>query len=134
MNNYVKVRFDLGGDPIGGETLWAEPVNMMVYRLANIPFHATGYAEGDLVACRDEAGTLTVMRLAQSSGNGTLRLLFADSTSEAEGVLQELASVGCCYERASRQLIAVTIPPNLMVPFSQLANYLNSLSDTILIG
>jgi hypothetical protein len=76
-----------------------------------------------------------VVVLEQDSGNGTIRIIFSDSESpEAQHILDELVSVGCMYERASSELVAVTVPPNLDIPFSQLANYLNSADDEILVG
>lgn len=76
-----------------------------------------------------------VDRLIEDSGNGTVRLvLVASEASDAQRVLDELASVGCTYERASSNLVAVTVPPTLEIPFSKMANYLNDLPKTILIG
>jgi hypothetical protein len=73
--------------------------------------------------------------MASDSGNGTLRLLFEASESpDAQLILSELVSVGCSHERASQRLVAVTVPPTLDVPFSQLCNFLDATSDQVVSG
>lgn len=132
----VKVRLKLQ-DPDGpaGETVWAEPTGEERYRLQSIPFAAYGYAEGDLVLCAWQDGWLEVVSKVSDSGNGTIRLLFRDAQSQAaQHILNELVSVGCTYEAASRQLVAVTVPSALAVPFSQLCNFLNGTEDSVLSG
>lgn len=130
-----KIKIPLPEGSFAGETLWAEPVGENLYRLLNIPFSATGYAEDDIVRCQRREEWDEVIALEKDSGNGTLRLMFADAESkEAQFILDELVSVGCTYEQASSRLVAVTVPPNLEVPFSQLANFLNNTADDILMG
>ena len=135
MPKETKIRIPLPDGPFAGETLWAEQVGKDLYRLLNIPFHATDYAEGDVVRTQHQEGWNEIVAMENDSGNGTVRLLFSDSNSnEAEIVLNELVSVGCTYERASTNLVAVTIPASLSISFSQLSNFLNNTSDEILIG
>ncbi len=132
----VKIRFKLS-DPTGpaGETLWAEPIAEGQCRLLSIPFAVDGYAEGDIVRCVEQDGWDEVVGMMQDGGNGTIRLLFGDAQSpDAQHVLDELVSVGCSYESAAQQLVAVTVPPTLDVPFSQLCNFLNETSDDVLQG
>lgn len=132
----VKVRLKLqDSDGPAGETVWAEPTGEDRYRLQNSPFAAYGYAEGDIVRCIWQDGWLEVVSTVSDSGNGTIRLLFRDARSPAaQYILNELVSVGCTYETASRQLVAVTVPPTLAVPFSQLCNFLNGTEDSVLSG
>jgi hypothetical protein len=135
LTQEIKIRIPLPEGSFAGETLWAEKVGEDLYRLLNIPFSATGYAEADIVRCQKREGWDEVIALEKDSGNGTLRLMFADSTSkEAQFILDELVSVRCIYERASSKLVAVTVPSSLEVPFSQLSNFLNNTSDDVLIG
>lgn len=135
MSKQVKVRFNLQGNAAGGETIWAEQVGENLYRLLNIPFYATGYAVGDIVRCIPRGGWSEVVGMEHDSGNGTIRIYFANSESpEAQEVLNELVSVSCEYERASSMLVAVSVPSTIEVPFSQLSNYLNSTSDDLVIG
>lgn len=137
MQDKTKVLFQGPEIPMGGESLWAQPVGGERFRLLNAPFYALGFAEGDVVRCvrSPETNQLIVEELEIDSGNGTLRLLFMDTQSlDAQEVLNELSSVGCAHEHASTQLIASTVPPKLQVPFSQLSNYLNALPDNVLQG
>jgi hypothetical protein len=122
----VKVRFRLG-DVVAGETMWAKRLEGNRFLLMNIPFLAYGYAEGDIVVCVERDGWDEVAKIVEDSGNGTLRIRFLDGfASEAQRVLDELASVGCEYERIGNTTVAVTVPPTLAVPFSQLSDYLNT--------
>ena len=136
MNDLVKVTILLPDGPVAAESLWTVRTDVPeIYQLRNIPFYALGYAEGDLVRCIVTADGLQVTALAQNSGNGTLRIYFAQSQSDAaQRVLDELTSVGCTYERASERLVGVTVPPALAIPFSQLANYLNDVDEQTLIA
>ncbi len=134
MANMIKVKFASQGSAIG-ETVWAEEVGDNLFRLANIPFHITGYAENDIVRCLEKDGFKEVVRLEHDSGNGTIRLLFLDcNSSEAKHVLDELKSVNCSIEIASNKLVGVNVPPNLDIEFSQLSNYLNGLGKNVLTG
>ncbi|MEM7530992.1 MAG: DUF4265 domain-containing protein [Chloroflexota bacterium] len=135
MMELKKIRFKLTNAPFDGETLWAEPAGEMRYRLRNIPLYVEGYAESDIVACRAVDGWHEVTHLVTNSGNGTIRILFADANQpEAVHILNELTSIGCTYEQATNQWVAVTVPPDMEVPFSQMSNYLNATDDTVLIG
>jgi hypothetical protein len=135
LTQKIKIRIPLPEGSFAGETLWAEKVGEDLYRLLNIPFSAMGYAEDDIVRCRKHEGLNEVIALEKDGRNGTLRLMFADSQSkEAQFILDELVSVGCTYERASSKLVAVTVPPTLEVPFSQLSHFLNNTTDNVLAG
>ena len=133
MRQKVKVLFALNGDPLGGESVWAEEVGHDLYCLMNIPFYARGYAKNDIVRCairkhdRGDEEWEEVVELVEDSGNGTIRLLFADGTdsSKIHYVLRELVSIGCSYELASRTYASVNVPGKLELPFSHMINYLN---------
>lgn len=130
MTKKTKVRFDLGGTPVAGEIIWAESIARNLYRLLNIPFYAEGYAINDIVHCQKNGDWIEVVDLAQDSGNGTIRIYFENpQEGKVEQILDEFTSLGCEFERASATLVAISIPYNVEVPFSQIANYLNSLSD-----
>jgi hypothetical protein len=131
----IKVRFNLKGDPVAGELIWAKPENKDRYRLMNIPFYAVGYALDDVVRCRLDNGWQEVVAMEQDSGNGTIRLYFSDSANqEAQYILDELVSVGCEYEKVSSIVVAVSVPPSMEVSFEQLSNFLNDTSDKVLQG
>src|SRR4051794_15806100 len=102
--------------PVGGETVWAEVLPGNLFRLLNIPYHAFGYAEGDVVRCRrdewDEWDEVVGIEL--DSGNGTIRIMFVDAeASSAKEVIEELASVGVTHERASERFVAFTVPAKM---------------------
>lgn len=107
-----------------------------MFQLKNIPFNAYGYAFDDIVLCiKGSDGIPTVTRIIEDSGNGTIRILFSNSLSEAaENILNELNSVNCHYEKASASLVAVSIPHDVELPFSQISNFLNAIDDKILQG
>lgn len=131
--NKIKIRISLPTN--SSETLWAEQVGENLFRLLNIPFFAFGYAEGDIIRSEHQQGWNQVVGLEKDSGNGTLRLIFAqDENRDIQEILDELESVGCTYEKASSKLVAVTVPPNLEIPFSQLSNFLNGTKDEIMSG
>lgn len=135
MQKMLKIRIALN-DLVSGETLWAEDLGDNLFRLANIPVYATDLAIDDVVRCTDQNGWKQVVSLEKDSGNGTVRLILnvARDSESAQRVLDELTSVGCSIEIASGQVVAVNIPPSLEIPFSQLSNYLNNLSDEVLAG
>jgi hypothetical protein len=88
MSERIKIRFRLNNSQIGGELVWAEKIDEVRYRLLNIPYYAEGYAEGDIVHCIETNNQIEVIAIEEDSGNGTLRLIFADSQRpEAQTVL-----------------------------------------------
>jgi hypothetical protein len=128
--NYVKIRFNLKGEPVAGETLWAEQLSENRHRLLNIPFHAIGYAYGDVVRTKENGGWQEVVGLEEDSGNGTVRIYFRDENHPTvEVVLTELGEMGCEIERASAKFAAVSIPLTMATPFSHIAHYLNTVAD-----
>ena len=136
MSRKVKIRFRLSGNPVASETVWAEQVGDNLYRLLNVPYYAMGYAEGDIVRCTDHDGGEEVVNVERHSGNGTIRIHFSSNPEgpKAQQVLDELVSVGCTFERASSRLVAVSVPANAEVPFSQLCNYLNKIGEDVITG
>ena len=74
--------------------------------------------------------------MEEDGGNANIRILIArdaDAVS-VDALLGELVSVGCTFERAGPQLVAVTVPATVKVPFSQLSNYLNETDDGVVEG
>ena len=135
MSTLRKVRITLNNGPFAGETLWAEPLGDNLYRLENIPVYANGYAYGDVVRCEEVDSFLEVKALVQDSGNGTIRIAFADPDSaEALSVLNDFSSLNCEYEKTGSKMVAISLPYDLEVPFSQMANYLNATNDVFVIG
>lgn len=135
LNQFVRLRIRLPEGLPAGEVVWGVRVSEGSYRLSSAPFLAYEYAEGDVVRCVIRNGQLDVVECVENSGNGTIRLFFDDVTlPAAQSVLKELGSVGCTYEVGTGQLVAVTVPRELEIPFSQLANYLNQQDAQVLAG
>lgn len=133
--NEVKIRFNLHGTPVAGETIWAINVGENLFQLVNVPFYAMGYALDDIVRCREKGEFFEVIGLEEDSGNGTVRMYFQPSQeNRVKEILDEFKSLGCQVERASETLVAVSIPYNVELPFSQIANYLNSIDNSVIAG
>jgi hypothetical protein len=113
----VKVIFDIA-DENGGvlktESLWAEAFGNNSYRLRNVPFIVFGFSEQDVVTATETEDVLKVTGVAVRGGHSTYRLVLPEDTSE-EQFLQDwhpLQDLGCTYERATRRLVAVDVPPD----------------------
>jgi hypothetical protein len=135
METQVKVRFNLYGNPVAGETAWAKAISENLFQLTSIPFYADGYALDDIVQCREIKGHREVVGIEKDSGNGTIRIYFQPSQGPyVEQILNELVSIGCKFERASPTMVAVSIPHDVELPFSQIADFLNAVDDKIMAG
>lgn len=136
MDNRFKITVDLAGDPVSSETLWAERIDGDLYRLLNTPYFAFGFAWGDIVRCVRTGDSLQIVGVEQHSGNSTLRIYFADNSDSpgVQYVLSELVLVGCRYERGADRLVAINVPPDMEVPFSQMCNFLNDQSEDVIAG
>ncbi|HEX2909364.1 MAG TPA: DUF4265 domain-containing protein [Chloroflexia bacterium] len=138
MGEQIKIRFNLENDPdipFAGENIWAEKIGPNAYRLLNIPYHAKGYAEGDIVRCIKRNGIFEITGIAQDSGNSTLRILFIESHSpQAQKILDELVSSGCTYERASTNLVGITVPFKIKGKMSRISDYLNRTPADVVSG
>jgi hypothetical protein len=132
METQVKVRFNLYGKPVAGETAWAKVVGENLFQLTSIPFYAEGYALDDIVQCHEIEGHREVVGIVKDRGNGTIRIYFQPSQEPyIEQILNELVSKGCKLERASPTMVAVSIPHDVELPFSQIADFLNAVDDNI---
>jgi uncharacterized protein DUF4265 len=97
------------------EQLWAEREAGGRYRLANVPFYACGYSFDDIVIVQEEE-VPRVVSLYKPSGHSTYRLFVAEELAgEGEGfhdAWAPLRALGCTYERATKRLIGVDVPPS----------------------
>lgn len=96
------------------ETLWAVRIEADRYRLDNSPFFAYGVSWQDVIHApidRDE-GLPTFERVIEKSGNRTVRVILAESTTNA-ALIEELAQLQCTYEGMNGTLLSVTIPPHV---------------------
>jgi hypothetical protein len=109
------------------ETLWAYDLGENRYKLDNSPFYAYGVSWGDTVlAPRDETeGHATFHSLLEKSGYRTVRVVFDPPVrrgNESNVTLKGLVKLGCEYERANAQYIALSIPPS--VDLAKIVEYL----------
>jgi hypothetical protein len=115
----VKIVFNLPDRcaPLTTESLWAEPLGANLYRLRNVPFYFYGVSEQDVVKAEEANGQLLVSATVDRGGHSTYRIILSEQTSE-EQFSQDwvpLHELGCIYERATRRLIAIDVPPHVDV-------------------
>lgn len=130
MNNkergsFVKVQFY--EKDIGYENLWATPLSDDRYRLESIPFFVYDVSLHDIVIAKpNEDGRLQFLKIAQSSGNTTLRARKGSTFSDIEQarVVNKLKTLGGEAEILNERLIAINVPKLL-----QLTPIIEFLSD-----
>jgi hypothetical protein len=99
---------------VSTESLWAEPLGAGLYRLRNVPFYMYGVSEQDIVRAEENEGRLVVTGIVDRGGHSTYRIFLPERTSEEEFSKDwiSLRELGCTYERATRRLIAIDVPPH----------------------
>jgi hypothetical protein len=111
----VKLVFKLPANdgPIASESLWAERLGSNLYRLRNVPFYVRGASEQDIVRAEEIEGCLTVLGIIDRGGHSTYRIFLLAQTSEEQFSMHwiPLQELGCTYERATRRLVAIDVPP-----------------------
>lgn len=117
--DYVRVTFRLPADPggwhdYGTERMWAVRIDDQRVRLANIPFHARGVADGDVIAVHADAdGVLWAGDVVEPSGNCTVRLIPTEGCLRVEvrqAVLDAFAPLGIEGEGSRIGLVALNVP------------------------
>lgn len=97
----------------GGESMWAKEIEGDLYAVRNLPFFAFGLNFGDVVLAPEIAGLREVQAVVRSSGHRTLRLVFGDHVTQPEQrlYLDALQKLGGTYERGTKRLVAIDVPP-----------------------
>jgi hypothetical protein len=112
----VKVTFNLPDKDgtFATESLWAEPIGDGLYRLRNVPFYVRGFSEQDTVKAEEHEGRLLVRSIVERGGHSTYRIFLPEQTTEEQFVKDwiSLGELGCTYERATRRLIGIDVPPD----------------------
>ena len=125
---FVKVKF-VDGDNI--ETLWAVELGNNLFRLDNSPFFAYDVSWQDIIEAIGEAEDFyEFVRVAEKSGNRTVRIIFENFSGKDEQgkqILSDITNLGCSYEGANSKFISVTIPST--VNFESVIDYLSEQSD-----
>ena len=112
----VKVTFDLPekDGTFATESLWAEPIGDDLYRLRNVPFYLCGFSEQDTVKAEEHEGRLVVRSIVERGGHSTYRIFLPEQTTEEQFSKDwvSLGKLGCTYERATRRLVGIDVPPH----------------------
>lgn len=115
----VKIFFNLpeNSEPVATESLWAEQLGSNLYRLRNVPFYLYGVSEQDIVKAEENDGRLVVTGIVDRGGHSTYRIFLTEQTSEEQFSKDWvfLHELGCTYERATRRLVAIDVPPHVDV-------------------
>src|SRR5688572_9895790 len=100
------------------ETLWATPLGKDRYQLDNSPFYVYSVSWKDVVYAPFDPQEQfpTFQRVLTKSGHKTIRIIFEKAVtgdSVAEGALEQLVSLGCSYEGATKGYVCIDIPPGV---------------------
>jgi hypothetical protein len=123
----VTVRFDMeedddGWPPVASEGLWAEPLGADRYRLANTPWFARGFSNGDVVlALPDEHQVLWARETVEWGGRLTVRVIphrDGPLAGSVESVIDAFTPLGVGAEGAkpSFPIVALDIPGDADFP------------------
>jgi len=115
-NQLVKVTFNLPESDwhkSATESIWAEPIGNDQYRLDNVPFYVYGVGYNDIVIAIFINGLFTVQQVAQHRGHSTYRIILSENITENDFKIswQPLEKLDCTYEKATKRLFAIDVPP-----------------------
>ena len=96
------------------ETLWAFDLGNGRFRLDNAPWYQYGVSYRDVIEASPEPDGLPfVVRVLEKSGYRTLRI--RSDKSIPEQLLEAIKSAGASYEGATRNFMAVDVPPGIVL-------------------
>jgi len=108
-NEYYKIYIEINTD---GRT---EPVWAMkegdYYEIWNVPFFAYGLACYDIIATKQVGIQLFFDKKIKNSGHSTYRV-FLQENGDFEFYWDILDRLKCTYERATKSLYAIDVPPD----------------------
>ncbi len=115
--NLTKIHIGLpNSEDTGGESMWAEVLGNDLYRVRNVPFYAYGLNFNDIVYAKAESDDLkpSVLKLHETGGHKTLRVIFTDDSSLEERVskLKQLNEHKAYHENANDMMFAIDIEPD----------------------
>ncbi len=116
LGDLKKIRFLIADSSSAKETaeiLWAKPVDVNIYKLKNIPFYVHGVNYGDEVRTEVREGIPTFTDVIRRSGHSTYRVFLIENCDDVcfEKYWRPLDTLGCRYERATKRLFAIDVPP-----------------------
>jgi hypothetical protein len=100
------------------ETLWAYNLGEDNYKLDNLPYFAYGVSWHDIVYAPydPDEERATFKHVVSKSGNRTIRVIFGtpvEDKNSSQALLDSLAELGCDFEKATKLLVVVNIPPSV---------------------
>lgn len=95
------------------ETVWAERLTAERCRLKNVPFYAYGVSFDDILKITVNASSIEAVGVLARAGHSTYR--FFVQKGQVERALgsywKTIEEAGCTFERATKHLFAVDVPP-----------------------
>jgi hypothetical protein len=96
------------------ESVWAEGISVDTFRINNVPFYAYGISYNDVVSAKVKDDIFVFDKLISRGGHSTFRVFFSEkSNSDQELLFKNLNNLGATIERATSQLVAIDVPPNV---------------------
>ncbi len=100
------------------ETLWAYSLGEDNYKIDNLPWFSYGVSWHDVIYAPydPDEETATIKYAVLKSGNRTVRIIFetpVEDGNESQTLLNSLVEIGCSYEGANKNFIAVNVPPSV---------------------
>ena len=94
------------------ESIWVEESDDD-FIILNVPFFANGLSFGDLICTKEQSGRLYYYKTIQKSGHSTYRFFcLSEDIDQVDFFLSTLTSLGCTYEKGTKFLYAVDVPPD----------------------
>lgn len=97
---------------VGGESMWAEPLDSDIYRLENVPFFSYGLNfKDEVIALPDDDGILEITEVVKRSGNKTIRMSFDKSCGKEQQAIyfEKLRGMNCSLERWDDTFLSLNI-------------------------
>jgi hypothetical protein len=119
-DSLVKIRVPLPeedrAEGVEAENLWAEAIGQNRFRIDNIPFYAYGISAEDIVCAVEVDERIEFREVIARSGHSTYRVWVNDPAGYESSPFQQfwkrLQELGCGFEVAKRQWIAIDVPPD----------------------
>lgn len=119
-NKLEKISFKLENDDwhhMSVESVWAEKISELQYRIMNTPFYIRGVSYLDTIKIKIQSDELWFQSTILESGHSTYRIIIRSELLKDEALMywQNLESIGCTYESTHIGdfiLLAVDIPPD----------------------
>src|SRR5271165_4864782 len=96
------------------ETVWAEPIGLGRFRIANSPFYVFGVSSEDVVSAREIDGRLVFQDVTSKGGHSTYRVFLNNDRTiyspEFKKLWAPISELGATFENANDHFVAVDIP------------------------